>query len=104
MRQRLAARCPGVQLHAWPAARARSRGSDAEFVALEKVHGSNFAFETDGRTRAPDFRRLHATGKPRAALSQPIARACSDGWCGGAVLLSDCKQLHATSKREVCDQ
>jgi Rnl2 family RNA ligase len=25
------------------------RGTDAEFVALEKVHGSNFAFETDGR-------------------------------------------------------
>merc|ERR1719414_2866721 len=26
------------------------RGSDIEFVAVEKVHGSNFAFETDGRS------------------------------------------------------
>jgi len=29
--------------------RSAVRGTDAEFVALEKVHGSNFAFETDGR-------------------------------------------------------
>ena len=28
----------------------RSEGSDAEFVVLEKVDGSNFAFVTDGNT------------------------------------------------------
>lgn len=32
--------------------RSAVRGTGAEFVALEKVHGSNFAFETDGRAVA----------------------------------------------------